>query len=227
MPENKQMICDFHTHTFFSDGVNSPVELVRCAIAAGYRCIALTDHASYCNMDELIKSTTRDCELIAKYWDIIAIPGVELTNVPAKSIKEMARYAKEKGARIVTVHGETIAENVEPGTNREAVESRDIDLLAHPGLLTIETAKIAAENDIYIEITHRAGHCLTNGIIANVCRKSNAKLLINSDAHSHKDLYSTGRQKLIALASGLSEEEAENILQSNTVGFLSKLGYKV
>jgi len=220
------MICDFHTHTFFSDGLNSPVELARCAIAAGYKCIGITDHASYCNLDELIKSIKKDCELVEKYWDIIAIPGVELTNVPAKSIKDMAKYAKEIGARMVSVHGETIAENVEPGTNREAVESDHVDLLAHPGLLTMEDAVIAAQKNIYIEITHRIGHCLTNGIVASVAKKAGARLLVNSDAHSHKDLYSPGRQKIIAIASGLSETEADNILEKNTVMFISKLGFK-
>ncbi len=221
------MIYDFHTHTFLSDGSNIPIELARCAIAAGYRCIGFTDHASYSNMDELIASLTRECKLIEKYWNIIAIPGVELTNVPAKSITEMAKYAKEKGARIVSVHGETIAESVEPGTNRQAVESGHVDLLAHPGFLTLEEARIAAENDIYIEITRREGHCLTNGAVASVAKKANAKLLVNSDAHSHYDLYNPGRQKIIAMGSGLSETDANDILEKNTAMFLSKLGYRL
>ena len=45
------MIYDFHTHTFLSDGGSSPIGLIRFAVAAGYRCIAITDHASYSNLD--------------------------------------------------------------------------------------------------------------------------------------------------------------------------------
>jgi histidinol phosphatase-like PHP family hydrolase len=118
------MIYDFHTHTFLSDGVNSPIELIRFASAAGYKCIGITDHASYSNIDYLITSVKKDCKLARDYWGIIAVPGVELTNIPAKSVDELAKYAKELGARLVIVHGESIVEKVEKGTNWEAVNSR-------------------------------------------------------------------------------------------------------
>ena len=35
---------DFHTHTFLSDGVLAPTELIRRAIHNGYRVMAVTDH---------------------------------------------------------------------------------------------------------------------------------------------------------------------------------------
>ncbi len=219
------MIFDFHTHTFFSDGVNLPIELIRCALEAGYGAIALTDHASVSNIDIIIESLTKDCRLAEKYWDIRAIPGVELTHIPAGSINELAQYAKEKGARIVNVHGETIAETVEPGTNLAAVNSKYVDMLAHPGLLTLEEAGIAAENGTYIEITRRSGHSLSNGRVADIGKKAGVKFLINSDAHSHKDLYRKGGQKRIGLGAGFTVEETDIILNANTADFLKKLGY--
>ena len=88
------MIYDFHTHTFLSDGTNSPIELIRFAVAAGYKCIGMTDHASYSNLDCLIEKIKKDCRLAEDYWDIIAVPGVELTNVPAKSINDMQKALK-------------------------------------------------------------------------------------------------------------------------------------
>ena len=219
------MIYDFHTHTFLSDGINSPIELIRFAVAAGYRCIGITDHASYSNLDYLIKRIKKDCKLAEDYWDIIAIPGVELTNIPAKSINDMAKNAKELGAKIVVVHGETIVEEVEPGTNWEAVNSKYVDLLAHPGLLTPGEAKAAAENDIYIEITSRVGHSLTNGIVAGVGREAGVKFLISSDSHSHKDLFSYNFQKKVAEGSGLGIDEIKNIFSKNNKYFLAKIGY--
>jgi histidinol phosphatase-like PHP family hydrolase len=219
------MIYDFHTHTFLSDGINSPIELIRYASAEGYRCIAITDHASYSNIDWLIESVTRDCKLAEKYWDITAIPGIELTNVPSEGIDDLAKYAREKGARLVVVHGESIAEKVEPGTNLKALKSDYVDLLAHPGMLTIEEAEIAAKNDIYIEITKRAGHSLTNGIVAKTGTDASVKFLINSDAHSHLDLYKEGLQQKIALASGLEPGQIDEIINRNNMDFLKKLGY--
>jgi putative hydrolase len=219
------MIFDFHTHTFFSDGVNLPIELIRCALEAGYGCIALTDHASVSNIDMVIESVTKDCRLAEKYWDIRAIPGVELTHVPAGSLNELAGYAKDKGARIVNVHGETTVETVEPGTNLAAVNSKYVDMLAHPGLLTLQEARLAAENGIYIEITKRSGHSLSNGRVADIGKKAGVNFLINSDAHSHKDLYREGGQKKIALGAGFTEEETDIILNENTKKFLKKLGF--
>ena len=48
------MIFDFHTHTFLSDGENSPIELIRIANANGYSVIGITDHVSYSNIDFII-----------------------------------------------------------------------------------------------------------------------------------------------------------------------------
>ena len=35
---------DFHTHTFLSDGVLAPTELIQRAVNKGYKVIAVTDH---------------------------------------------------------------------------------------------------------------------------------------------------------------------------------------
>lgn len=219
------MIYDFHTHTFLSDGENSPIELVRFAVVFGYRFIALTDHGSYSNLDFIISRLKKDCQLAEKYWDINAIPGVELTNVPSKSIDDMAKAAKELGARIVVAHGESIVENVEPGTNLEAVKSKYVDLLAHPGILKLEEARLAAKNGIFVEISSRAGHSLTNGVVANVGREAGVKFLINSDAHSNNDLFKSDMQERVGLGSGLKKDEVEEIFNKNYKEFLKRIGY--
>lgn len=220
------MTYDFHTHTFLSDGSSSPIELIRFAYAYGYKCIGITDHGSYSNLERVIGSVKKDCELAEKYWDIIAIPGIELTNIPAASVDEMARSAKELGVRMVAVHGESIAEEVEEGTNLAAVKSEYVDMLAHPGLITSEEAMLAAKNDIYIEITKRVGHSLTNGRVVEVGRKAGVKFLLNSDSHNYPDLYRGDFQKEVALGSGLSIEEYNRIIDYNQKEFLKKIGYK-
>lgn len=219
------MIYDFHTHTFLSDGGISPIALIRFAVATGYRCIAITDHASYSNLDYLIEGIKKDCHLAEEYWDIVAIPGVELTNIPAKSINGMAKDAKELGAKIVVVHGESIVEKVEAGTNLEAVSSKYVDILAHPGIFMPDEANAAVRNDVYIEITSRKGHCLTNGTVAKVGREAGVRFLINSDAHTHSDLFQSDFQSKVGIGSGLESDEIENILTKNGKDFLSKIRY--
>jgi len=216
------MICDFHTHTFFSDGLNSPIELIRNACANGYDCIGIADHASLSNIDILIKSIQKDCRLAEKYWDIKAIPGVELTNVPSSSIDELAEYAKSRGARFVVVHGESPVEKVEKGTNKSAVSSSKVDILAHPGFITEEEAEMAARNGIFLEVTYRKGHNRTNGLVAKIATKTGAKMLINSDAHSHEDLFFDDEQYKTALGAGLTRDQVEEIVNSNFSEFIER-----
>jgi histidinol phosphatase-like PHP family hydrolase len=219
------MTYDFHTHTFFSDGASSPIELIRFAYAYGYKCIGISDHVSYSNLEKTVEPLKTDCKLAEKYWDIKAVPGVELTNVPAGSIDDMAKKAKELGAAYVVVHGETIVEEVEEGTNLAAVSSKYVDLLAHPGLFAKKEAELAAKNDIYVEITSRVGHSLCNGRVVQVGREAGVRFLLNSDSHTHNDLYKGDFQKEIALGSGLSGREYEEIIKANQKNFLKKIGY--
>ncbi|MDP6227602.1 MAG: histidinol phosphate phosphatase domain-containing protein, partial [Dehalococcoidia bacterium] len=96
---------DFHTHTFLSDGVLSPTELIRRALVRGYRAIAVTDHVGVGNLELVVKTLVKDCAEATKRWDILALPGVEITHVPKEDIDLVARAAKDLGARLVTVHG--------------------------------------------------------------------------------------------------------------------------
>jgi len=77
---------------------------------------------------------------------ISVLAGVEITHVPPKLIPKLARMAREAGAEIVVVHGESPVEPVAPLTNLAAVECEDVDILAHPGFITEEEAKLAADN---------------------------------------------------------------------------------
>ena len=47
---------DFHTHTFLSDGVLSPIELIRRAFVRGYKVIAITDHVGFGNLEYVVKT---------------------------------------------------------------------------------------------------------------------------------------------------------------------------
>ncbi len=148
---------DFHTHTFLSDGVLAPIELVRRAIKIGYRVMAITDHVGPGNMEFILKTLVADCEMVNKRWDILALPGVEITHTPSEDIDYMARECRRLGAKVVNVHGETIMEPVVEGTNHASVSSHHVDILAHPGLITLEDARIAAENGVFLEVSGRRG----------------------------------------------------------------------
>ena len=216
---------DFHTHTFLSDGVLSPIELIRRALVRGYKAIAVTDHVGVGNLELVIKTLVKDCAQATERWDILALPGVEITHVPKDDIDMVARAAKGLGAKLVTVHGETIVEPVEPGTNEAAVRSGAVDILAHPGLITYDDARLAAEKGVYLEVSARKGHSLTNGHVVKVARDAGAYTVLDSDAHEPDDLLTVELTQKIAKGAGLTDEDAHALLQLNPQNLLARLGF--
>jgi histidinol phosphatase-like PHP family hydrolase len=200
---------DLHTHCFFSDGVLLPSEQLRRAVAMGYGAIAITDHADASNLEDLIARLARFWREQGEDFPLVFLPGVELTHVAPRSIAPLARRAKELGAALVVVHGETIVEPVAPGTNRAAVACLDVDILAHPGMVTLEEAREAAANGVYLEITSRGGHSLANGHVARVTREVGAKLVLNTDTHTPQDMIDQQMARLVAQAAGLTADEVE------------------
>ena len=200
---------ELHSHTIFSDGDLLPSELARRAAAGEHVAIAMTDHADASNVSELVERMWRFVTQQAHDWPLHVLVGVELTHVGPGSIARLARQAKRAGAELVVVHGETIVEPVAPGTNRAAVECPEVDLLAHPGFLTLQEARLAAERGLAIEITARKGHSLTNGHVARVCREAGALMVVDTDTHSPDDLITLSEARLVALGAGLDAHEAE------------------
>jgi putative hydrolase len=209
-----RVLCDFHTHTFWSDGVLSPVEQARRALMNGYRAIGMTDHVGIGNVGHLVTELKRERDIIEKHWNILVIVGVELTHVPASGIAEAAESARRAGAEIVVLHGETPVEPVEPGSDAAAIESGFVDLIGHPGHITEDEVKLAASNDVFLEISARGGHCLTNGHVAALGQRFGAKLIVDSDAHSPSDLLTPDFQRSVALGAGISEDLLENVLNT-------------
>ena len=221
------MSYDFHTHTSLSDGELSPSELIYQALRKGCKAIAITDHSGLGYSTRVITEVAKDCAVAMKSWDIIAISGVELTYLPVESIADAAKQAKEAGAQIVVVHGETIAENVPPGTNMAAVNCLYVDILAHPGFITEKEAHLAAVNGVYLELSARKGHSLTNGHVAKIANGAGAKLLVNSDSHTWTDLLTDEKAINIARGAGLDEAQLKEVLVTNPQALLKELNISV
>lgn len=215
---------DFHTHTFLSDGVLSPVELIRRAHVAGYRVMAITDHVGYGNLEFTLKTLIRDCEAASKRWDILALPGVEITHTPKDDIDYLARAARDLGAKVVNVHGETINEPVETGTNHAAVSSAHVDVLAHPGLIRPEDARLAARNGIFLEVSARKSHGLANGHVVRMAKSAGARMVLDSDSHEPGDLLTPAWAMKVARGAGLDEDEARALLENGPRELLKKVG---
>jgi len=213
---------DLHTHTILSDGELLPSELARRADEIGYKVIAFTDHVDFSNVDDIVPALVRVCEKINMNFRIKAIPGVEITHVNPVDIPIIAKIAKNLGAKIIVVHGETIVEPVFKGTNRKALES-DIDILAHPGILSEDEAKIASEKNIYIEISARKGHSLSNGHVVRLWYEYGFPLILNTDTHSPENLITDEFAKKIIISAGVKVEDVNKIFHNSYILAKSKL----
>ena len=76
---------DLHVHSTFSDGTQTPTELVKEAAACGLRAFALTDHDSTKGIEEALEA--------ARTYDLEVIPGIELsTALNGKEIHILGHY---------------------------------------------------------------------------------------------------------------------------------------
>ncbi len=188
-----------------------------------HKAIAITDHVDVSTLDHVLPRLVRVSEELMRYWkDITVIPGAELTMVPAESIPELTEKAREYGAKLVLVHGETLAEPVEEGTNLAAVNT-DIDILTHPGLITEEVCEIASKNGVAFELTSRRGHALTNGIVAKLAVEYGVKLIVCTDAHAPGDLIDQEAAWEIAIGAGLSKQQANEAIEITPERLLKKI----
>jgi histidinol phosphatase-like PHP family hydrolase len=211
---------DLHTHTIHSDGEMLPIELVRRMAVLGYGTVAITDHVDSSNAGTVIASLLPVKES-ALLFGVKLLCGVEITHVPPAQIAELARQAKEAGADIVIVHGETPVEPVAPGTNRAACGCRHVDVLAHPGMIVIEDALLAVQHTIALEITSRGGHNRTNGHVVQIAREAGCQIVVGSDAHAPHDLLDERARILVAKGAGLTDAESRDVLSLNIDRFLS------
>jgi len=210
---------DLHTHSILSDGEMLPIELVRRMAVTGYTTVAITDHVDLSNAESVLSTLERVRES-AGLFGVRLLCGVEITHVPPTQIAPLAKAAKAAGADIVVVHGETPVEPVAEGTNHAACMCRYVNVLAHPGMVTLKDAKAAAKNGIALEITSRGGHNRTNGHVARVAREAGCRMVVDSDAHAPHDILDERAKFIVAKGAGLTDAECKRVLSLNIDQFL-------
>jgi len=75
--------------------------------------------------------------------------------------------------------------------------------------------RLAAQKGVYLEITSRSGHSLTNGHVARLAAEQGAHLVVNTDTHAPEDLVTRERAFKVLLGAGLTERQAQQVLENN------------
>ncbi len=212
---------NLHAHTFLSDGDLLPSEVAVRYQDKGYKVIAITDHADYSNIKQTAKAIVEFCRRWPKNSTIKVLPGIELTHLPPEQFKPLANLARKEGIKIIIAHGETPVEPVAKDTNRMSLMA-DIDILAHPGLISDADTKLAQTRGVFLEITSRRGHSETNAYVIKQARKFGAKLILNNDSHTPEDIISPAELIKVGLDFGLTQNEIDKIYEDVRT-FLAKI----
>ncbi len=215
---------NLHAHTFLSDGELVPSEVAVRYQEKGYLVIAITDHADYSNIKPVAKSIVGFCRRWPKDSGIKILPGIELTHLPPQQFKPLAALARKEGIKVIIAHGETPVEPVAKNTNHASLLA-DIDILAHPGLITDADTQLASQRGIFLEITSRNGHNQTNAHVVKQARKFGAKLILNNDSHHPEDIITPQQLIQSGKDSGLTQQEIDKIYQ-DVKEFLNKVEHQ-
>lgn len=179
---------DFHImlHTAPQGAGLDAASALRYAALAGLRFAGLilaSDGSDLCRVAELAVQIRK----LSLYANVEAWAGVELRHIPPALLPDTVREARSAGASLVLVHGESIADQVEQGTNFAAIEA-GADIIAHPGLIDAEAAAYAAEKGVALEFTSCPMHGLTNAYTAAMALRSGAPLVRGSAAARPEEL---------------------------------------
>lgn len=154
--------------------------MLHYAALAGLRFVGLVLPSDGSNFSGLI-TLSAQVRKFSLYANVEARTGVELRHIPPALLPSMVREAREAGAEFVLVHGETIGDQVDPGTNFAAIEA-GADILAHPGLIDEKAAAFAAERGVALEFTSCPRHALTNAHVAAMALRFGCLLVRGSCA---------------------------------------------
>lgn len=219
------VLLDLHSHSTLSDGTLSIEQMVAAAERRGYDGYAVTDHANGDDPHhlEVVSEVRRQIDALRPHTPMMLFAGVELTEFHPAQIGAAAVAARRAGAQVVVVHGECPTLDVPPGTNAAAVRCEEVDILAHPGLLTERDADEATARGIYLELSARQGHCWSNGHVYATARKAGASLLVDSDAHDEAGLLSGPRVAALIRGAGASEVSLHQIVNQMAPLLLARL----
>jgi putative hydrolase len=84
-------------------------------------------------------------------------------------------------------------------------------------------ADLAAAHQVFLEITTRRGHSLTNAHVAKIAGASGALMLLNSDSHCEDDLLSEDMAKDVLRKAGVGSRKFKQILEFNPLQLLQRI----
>jgi predicted metal-dependent phosphoesterase TrpH len=186
-----EAIADLHTHTTYSDGHNTPLELLQKAKAAGIAILGIADHDSVGALEEAIE--------IGRTMGVEVIPGMELSATSPEGEIHVLGYFMDFRSTALT---EALAIFRQKRLERVERIVGKLNRLKIP--LTVESVLAEATGDS-VGRPHIANALVNNGHAATYHQAFSKFIGEGRPAFEKKDDFSPEETiKLIAAAGGLS-----------------------
>lgn len=197
---------DLHCHTTLSDGKNSLEEMAEAALARGYEYLAITDHSAshgfgdHVTPDELLRQIERVRELDSRLDGIRLLIGTETNILTDGALDYEDSVLEQLDWVIASVHTSFgMGENKMTERMIAAIEHPLVDAIGHPTGRKIEQRQpYAVDVSRLIEAAARTGTMLEinaapdrrdlNEVHARAAAEAGVTILIDSDAHSVRNL---------------------------------------
>ncbi len=156
-------LCDLHNHTIYSDGTDTPTELVEKAEAIGLSAVALTDHNNVSGLPEFLQA--------AEGKRVQAVPGIEFsTDYNGIELHILGLWIRPE-------HYDTIKAMMEDIRIRKEKSNRDLVRRLNEAGYDMDYEALSAQTpDGYVNRAHMATHLTQRGHTASV-QEAFAKLL--------------------------------------------------
>jgi DNA polymerase (family 10) len=193
---------DLHTHTLYSDGQNSIMEMAEAAKNLGYEYIAITDHSKHLTivdgMDEKrVREQLEEIDKInEKLKDITLLKSIEVDILEDGRLAFDDHILKEFDLVVGAVHDKfKLSQNKQTKRLLRAMDNPYFNILAHPTCRLIgerEACDIDMEllftevkvRGCFLEINGQPKRLDLNDIYAKYAKEAGVKFVLSTDAHN-------------------------------------------
>lgn len=148
------MYCDLHTHSVFSDGTDTPAQLIAGAQKLGLTAVALTDHNTIAGLPDFMAA--------GQGSGVKAVPGCEFsTDYNGTELHILGLY-------IQPAHFETVTDLLEKAQRDKEESNRNLVAALNEAGYEICYEKVAARSQGSVNRAHIAAELMEKGYISSI-----------------------------------------------------------
>lgn len=148
------MLCDLHVHSHFSDGTDSPRQLIEQARALGLKAIALCDHNTVAGLPSFVEA--------AQGSGVEAVPGCEFsTDYQGTELHILGLFLRPE-------HYPVVSQLLEDAQRRKEESSRALVAALKEAGYALDYEKICRRSSGQINRAHVAAELMEQGYVSSI-----------------------------------------------------------